>query len=77
MSPYPNLTYQVELLLDRLHEDLNRVRGPKPFTPRSEGPDDAQMAREQWQKTLQRDDSPVFDLTGGLTRCLRRCRLGR
>eukprot|EP00597_Dinobryon_sp_UTEXLB2267_P002583 CAMPEP_0170063244 /NCGR_PEP_ID=MMETSP0019_2-20121128/4186_1 /TAXON_ID=98059 /ORGANISM="Dinobryon sp., Strain UTEXLB2267" /LENGTH=416 /DNA_ID=CAMNT_0010269629 /DNA_START=716 /DNA_END=1962 /DNA_ORIENTATION=- len=65
----------VQLLLDKLHEDLNRVRGPKPCTERSEGDgtNDAQIAQEQWQKTLLRDDSAVNDLAGSLMRCQHVC----
>ena len=47
---------KVQLLLDKLHEDLNRVRGAKPSTVRSEGDgtNDTGLAREQWDKTLLR-----------------------
>lgn len=46
----------MQLLLDKLHEDLNRVRGTKPSTVRSEGDgtNDSVLAREQWEKTLLR-----------------------
>jgi ubiquitin C-terminal hydrolase len=56
----------VSFLLDGLHEDLNRVR-VKPAVPNAEsdGRPDDQVAQEQWQNFLKRNQSVVVDLFQG------------
>ncbi|TYZ61098.1 hypothetical protein PybrP1_000390 [[Pythium] brassicae (nom. inval.)] len=52
----------MNFLLDGLHEDLNRVK-VKPYTPAVEpnGRDDAEVAREEWERYLQRNDSVIVE----------------
>lgn len=63
----------LNLLLDKLHEDLNRVQ-KKPYTEKVEGEgklssaDDRALAKEQWRRVLLRDDSVVTEVCGGLMR---------
>ncbi|KAH8075181.1 ubiquitinyl hydrolase [Aureococcus anophagefferens] len=63
-------------LLDGLHEDLNRVRGKKPYfeTPESTGPrDDARVAAATWAQHRRRNDSVVVDALHGLLRSTLEC----
>ena len=63
-------------LLDGLHEDLNRVRGKKPYfeTPESKGPrDDARVAAATWAQHRRRNDSVVVDALHGLLRSTLEC----
>eukprot|EP01041_Mallomonas_annulata_P005880 gene5880-11876_t len=64
----------LELLLDRLHEDLNRVT-VKPYAPSPEGDgtDDASVAEEAWRQHQRRHDSVLRDLMGGQLRSRLRC----
>lgn len=59
----------LELLLDRMHEDLNRVR-EKPYAPKPEGDgsNDAAIAKESWRLELARHDSIIGALLGGQLR---------
>ncbi|KAI9980753.1 hypothetical protein PInf_010072 [Phytophthora infestans] len=52
----------MNFLLDGLHEDLNRVKA-KPYTKPVErnGRSDADVAREEWQQFLRRNDSVIVD----------------
>jgi ubiquitin carboxyl-terminal hydrolase 4/11/15 len=56
-------------LLDKLHEDLNRVE-KKPYVEKREGDgvNDVRIAAEQWEANTTRDDSIVRDLVGSLYR---------
>jgi hypothetical protein len=74
-SEYAGLAQQdahelIELLLDKLHEDLNRVR-KKPYTERVESDgtqDERRVAEEAWATHGRREDSLVRDLLGSLMR---------
>lgn len=52
----------MNFLLDGLHEDLNRVK-KKPYTPAVErnGRDDIEVAREEWELYLRRNDSVIVE----------------
>lgn len=52
----------MNFLLDGLHEDLNRVK-QKPYTEPVEanGRSDVEVAREEWQQYLRRNDSVIVD----------------
>ncbi|KAG6612444.1 Ubiquitin-specific protease [Phytophthora cinnamomi] len=52
----------MNFLLDGLHEDLNRVK-TKPYTKPVErnGREDPEVAREEWQQFLRRNDSIIVD----------------
>ncbi|ETI46572.1 hypothetical protein, variant 2 [Phytophthora nicotianae] len=52
----------MNFLLDGLHEDLNRVKS-KPYTKPVErnGRSDPEVAREEWQQFLRRNDSIIVD----------------
>ncbi|KAK1942962.1 Ubiquitin carboxyl-terminal hydrolase 4 [Phytophthora citrophthora] len=52
----------MNFLLDGLHEDLNRVK-QKPYTKPVEGNgrSDAEVAQEEWQQYLRRNDSVIVD----------------
>ena len=56
----------LNFVLDRLHEDLNRVI-TKPITPVVEGngTDDARVAAEAWANHLKRNQSVIVDLIHG------------
>jgi len=56
----------LNFVLDRLHEDLNRVI-TKPITPVVEGngTDDARVAAEAWTNHLKRNQSVIVDLIHG------------
>lgn len=64
----------IELLLDKLHEDVNRVQ-VKPYTEKVEGnaSDDAKVAREAWLRHALREDSEVKNLFGSLMRSQLNC----
>lgn len=74
-SEYAGLAQQdahelIEMLLDKLHEDLNRVR-KKPYTERVESDgtqDERRVAEEAWATHGRREDSLVRDLLGSLMR---------
>ncbi|KAJ2718688.1 hypothetical protein GGI07_005642 [Coemansia sp. Benny D115] len=53
-------------LLDGLHEDLNRIK-QKPYTevPDADGRPDAEVAAEQWDLHLKRNDSVIVDMFQG------------
>lgn len=61
-------------LLDRVHEDLNRVR-EKPYTetPERAGRSDAQVAAEAWAMHRSRNDSAIVDLFHGQLRSTVTC----
>ena len=66
----------LQTLLHGLHEDLNRVRGPKPYftTPEAlTGADDAPVAVAHGRCEKLRDDSIVCDTFGGLLRSTLEC----
>jgi len=64
----------IELLLDKLHEDLNRV-SIKPYTERLEGDgsNDHEIAKATWTLHSKREDSIIRDLMGGLMRSQLTC----
>jgi hypothetical protein len=59
----------VEHLLDKLHEDVNRVTR-KPYTekPEGDGSNDAAVAAEEWAKHSLREDSYVKEVVGSQLR---------
>lgn len=65
----------IELLLDKLHEDLNRIQGPKPYTTKvdGDGTDDAEKSAETMRLHKLRDDSIVHDTVGSLMRSQLTC----
>ena len=65
----------VDFLLDKLHEDLNRVLR-KPYTEKVEGDgtNDAKISKEEWEKHSLRDDSAIKDLVGSQYRSQMECR---
>lgn len=74
-SEYAGLAQQdahelIELLLDKLHEDLNRVK-KKPYTEKIEWDGktpEREVAKEAWLTHGKREDSAVRDLMGSLMR---------
>ena len=62
------------MLLDGLHEDLNRVKVKK-LVPvlESEGNDDDIASRESWKNHLKRNQSVIVDLMHGLYKSTVRC----
>eukprot|EP01033_Poteriospumella_lacustris_P005847 gene5847-4197_t len=61
----------IEFLLDKLHEDTNRVAAcPKPYTEKVEGDgaNDYAIARETWRRGQLRDASMLRDTLGYLMR---------
>jgi ubiquitin carboxyl-terminal hydrolase 4/11/15 len=72
---YAGLTQQdahelIELLLDKLHEDLNRVK-KKPYTEKVEwdgAAPESEVAEQSWATHGRREDSVVRDLMGSLMR---------
>ena len=66
----------LQVLLHGLHEDLNRIRGPKPYFTKPESTtstDDAKVARAHARGELLRDDSVVMEAFGGLLRSTVEC----
>ena len=62
-------------LLDKLHEDLNRVKS-KPYVEKKEGDgssNDMRIATEQWKAFSSRDDSIVRDIVGSFYRSHVKC----
>jgi ubiquitin carboxyl-terminal hydrolase 4/11/15 len=60
----------IELLLDKLHEDLNRVK-KKPYTEKVEWDGvapECEVAEQSWATHGRREDSVVRDLMGSLMR---------
>ncbi len=74
-SEYAGLAQQdahelIELLLDKLHEDLNRVK-KKPYTEKIEWDgktSEREVAKEAWLTHGKREDSAVRDLMGSMMR---------
>jgi uncharacterized UBP type Zn finger protein len=64
----------IELLLDKLHEDTNRIQS-KPYTLKLEGDgtNDVTIARDTWQRHLQRHRSFIQELFGSLMRSQLTC----
>ena len=64
----------LSVLLDGLHEDLNRVKD-KPLLPvlESDGSDDVKAARESWLNHLKRNQSVIVDLMHGLYKSTLEC----
>jgi ubiquitin carboxyl-terminal hydrolase 4/11/15 len=64
----------VDFLLDKLHEDLNRVLR-KPYTEKVEGDgtNDLDIAEKEWAKHTLRDDSIIKDLVGSQYRSQMEC----
>jgi ubiquitin C-terminal hydrolase len=56
----------LELILDRLHEDVNRVL-VKPYIeqPEGDGSNDAEVGADAWAKHQRRHNSAITDLFGG------------
>jgi ubiquitin C-terminal hydrolase len=64
----------IELLLDKLHEDLNRVK-TKPYTIKAEGDgsNDEEIANETWLKHTKRENSAIKDMFGFLMKSKLTC----
>ena len=64
----------LSVLLDGLHEDLNRVKN-KPLVPvlESDGFDDVKVSRESWLNHLKRNQSIIVDLMHGLYKSTVEC----
>lgn len=64
----------LNFVLDKLHEDLNRVK-KKPYVEKGDGDGTncVEVAAEEWKKGFLRDDSIVKDVMGGLHRSRLRC----
>jgi ubiquitin C-terminal hydrolase len=62
------------ILLDSLHEDLNRVK-IKPLVPtiESHGEDDVKASKESWEAHLKRSQSIIVDLMHGQFKSTVRC----
>ena len=62
------------MLLDGLHEDLNRVKD-KPLLPvlESNGTDDIRASKESWINHLKRNQSIIVDLMHGLYKSTLQC----
>ena len=69
-------------LLDGMHEDLNRVTGPKPYVPDLEivdgevdgrGVEEREGGRKAWENHLMRERSAVVDLFQGQLKCTLTC----
>ena len=62
------------MLLDGLHEDLNRVKD-KPLLPvlESNGTDDVRASKESWINHLKRNQSIIVDLMHGLYKSTLQC----
>ena len=62
------------MLLDGLHEDLNRVK-KKPLVPvlESNGNDDLEASRESWKNHLKRNQSVIVDMMHGLYKSTVKC----
>lgn len=78
-SDYASLQQQdahdvLEMLLDRLHEDVNLVL-KKPYCEKAEGDgsNDLDVSREAWHKHGLRNRSLVGDVVGGMLRSYLRC----
>ncbi len=66
----------VAFMLDAMHEDLNRVKGKKPYIKRSEWreeEDEEITARKAWKGYLLRNRSIIVDLFQGQLRSQLRC----
>jgi hypothetical protein len=65
----------IELLLDKLHEDINRIHGQKPYTLKLEGDgsNDITIARDTFLRHKTRDSSYIQDLFGFLMRSQLTC----
>ena len=74
---FQNILQQLlQVLLHGLHEDLNRVRGPKPYFTKPESTssmNDAKVARAHARGELIRDDSVEMEAFGGLLRSTVEC----
>lgn len=64
----------LNVLLDGLHEDLNRVK-KKPLVPvlESEGNNDLEASRESWKNHLKRNQSVIVDMMHGLYKSTVKC----
>jgi endogenous inhibitor of DNA gyrase (YacG/DUF329 family) len=64
----------IELLLDKMHEDLNRI-SKKPYVENLEGDgtNDATIARDTWNRHSLREDSMIKDTVGSLMRSQLNC----
>lgn len=78
-SEYAGLAQQdahelIELLLDKLHEDVNRVHS-KPYTTKIEGDgsNDAAVSAASWSSQGKREDSMIRDQMGSLMRSQLTC----
>jgi len=73
-TPHQDINEVMDAMIDRLHEDMNRVHG-KPYTenPEGDGTNDEEVADEAWEKHTQRHDSVVRDLVGGMLRSRIEC----
>ena len=64
----------MSVLLDGLHEDLNRVlKKPLVAVLESEGNNDVQASRESWTNHLKRNQSVIVDLMHGLYKSTVKC----
>ena len=64
----------VNYLIDKFHEDLNRVR-VKPYTekPEGNGTNDEQISKDAWKLHSSRENSIVQDIVGGQIRSQLTC----
>jgi ubiquitin carboxyl-terminal hydrolase 4/11/15 len=64
----------LSVLLDGLHEDLNRVKvKPLVAVMEFEGNNDIEASRESWMNHLKRNQSVIVDLMHGLYKSTVRC----
>lgn len=67
----------IATLLDGIHEDLNRIKGPKPYIEEGDNDgskDQEDCAVEAWERYLRRDKSAVVDMFQGQLRSETTCR---
>jgi len=70
----------LETVLDRLHEDVNRVDIPKPYVPNCDdgnGSNDHTVANKSYENHLKRNNSIVDDIMGGQLRSQLTCNVCR
>jgi ubiquitin C-terminal hydrolase len=63
-------------LLDGIHEDINRVKGDKPFIEETDNDglkDQEGLAIEAWERHLMRDKSAIVDIFQGQLRSVCKC----
>jgi hypothetical protein len=66
----------LETILDRLHEDVNRVETPKPYVPNCDdgnGSNDYSVAQKSYENHLKRNNSVIDEIMGGQLRSQLTC----